>query len=361
MGKIQEFPSSGLKHKTSRRGGFFPKEFAGLKLFVRFPTLLLVSASALLAQQQQTITVSKPLQPVTAPVTGELTEAQAGALVGTVLGAGQPAADRAYMIHVVKYLDSKVAVDKQNWYVYDRGEIGRPPIDYHAKERYKEARIFGRPKLGLVYLHILRGITLADAQTALRVEAQNRITSPPASFNDAQVEQDLTANLAVISMLRPNDAVVQGISASPRTGPQSRAAWLPVAREKFVLEMLMNSSSGSFALKSDRGQTLFTWNGFLIENPYADLAQSLTYTVLIKSKQPAPLVNLQQIVGLVFGAQAMPTDVKLTLTPHAFAAGEIVRNLLCAFRYYGDGRIYQQQQRHHAGESNVRQRRALLV
>src|ERR1035438_3520064 len=122
-----------------------------------YRTLLFASicaATAVQATEKQSLTIAEPLKAIPGlPLTDSLSEAQAKALVTSVLPGAKAG---AIMVHAVKYQTGKLAVDDQNWYTVnlDTTPLWETAGDLHKNEQYKSPRMFGVPHLGLVYLHI---------------------------------------------------------------------------------------------------------------------------------------------------------------------------------------------------------------
>ncbi len=100
-------------------------------------------------------------------------------LVNSVLskpGDHHPKNGTYYIIHVVKYKPSQVAVDHENWYVYNndwhhpngvdlRTYLRDPRVKHHFRD---DGRIFGSSRVALAYVYLnVPAVTPAEVQKAL--------------------------------------------------------------------------------------------------------------------------------------------------------------------------------------------------
>jgi hypothetical protein len=122
--------------------------------------ILLVAASPAVGQDQ-TVIVADELRLCAVPesVTNDvvLTQDDALALIQYLFN-GQVDPHTYYMIHVVEYVPHRLVVAQQKWYVYyQRWHHGITAFDRWTDTRinshFTETRIFGSPRLAMVYLH----------------------------------------------------------------------------------------------------------------------------------------------------------------------------------------------------------------
>lgn len=281
----------------------------------------------LMAGDQQVLNLSAPLKAFSGqPVTGVLDHDQVKDLVAKVLGGGGPGDTRDYVVHVVRYQDAVVSPEMQHWYVWDGAEDARKTsfLDYHAKDRYKDARIMGRHSLGLVYLHILKAVSAANVEAAVRANL-GPLTPLPGSLTQAQMEDAVKADVEAIRGMQPANAVIAAYApmtaAVSRTSAETLALWRNVEVEKTMLTLLQTGASGQVKLTSSSGVQLVPWNGYYVEKPFNNF--TVTYSVTIAGKPPAPLTNLQGLVSLAFTAMGLQSPYAIELHDTPFAAGNV--------------------------------------
>jgi hypothetical protein len=324
------------------------------------------------ASQKQSYTVAAPLSAVNwsviappvngvpVPLAASLTQDQAANLVNAVFTAATiNGSNHAIMVHAVKYLSGKLVAAEQNWYAID---LNPTPLvetlgDLHASARYKDPRIFGRPHLGVVYLHILEAATAAAVEGQLRGAysgtIRNTLATPPATpaLSAAEVmAADASNSIATIINLDPGDvelanlqdrlqafkSKLQPVVALDKADLQAGRAgkleamkseatilWNDITAERITIELLNKGVSGQITLTSTDGTQLVPWNGYYLKTGF-DALSSLAYSIDITSKEKAPLSNLKQIIGLAIGAQSVAqTRLAIALTFTPFAAGGV--------------------------------------
>jgi len=320
------------------------------------PLILIVGLGH--AAEKQSFTVAEPLKAVDwsliappedgkpAAVSASLTEQQAARLVQRVLA---NSANHAFAVHAVQYQTGKLVAAQQNWYSIDFNKT--PTVetlgDIHAAAAYKDARIFGRTHLGLVYLHILEAISGKTVEDDLRtgsrsVKLQSTLTPPipkPPQSAAELIASDVANSLATIVQKDPDNPNLpdfqnklkdlqseiasnkaKGTSLDTLEGAAG-VVWKSVTFERTVVELLKTGASGQISLKSADGAKLVPFNGYFVKSGFDQLA-SLAYSVDVTSKDKAPLLDLKQIIGLALEGQSGTTiELKFNLTATPFAAG----------------------------------------
>jgi hypothetical protein len=291
--------------------------------------LSLSLAGSVWAAQTQNFTISAPLQPAPGqPVTGTLTETQVTSLVEAIITDANQRTNRAFMVHAVKYQSGKLTPSAQNWYVKDYTPtmaIEKVGV-LNAASAYKNPRIFGNKQLGIVYLHILEAVPAATVEAYLRgpvFTSQLRASFTPPSA-DADAKGQIVSHIADIQVQNPANAIIGRYDPkNPPAGQALKDLWTDVTVEWTVVQLLGKGVAGPTSLVSSKGKPLVSWNGYFVESGMNSLT-SLSYGVNVKSKTPAPLQNLQQIISLALASEsAALSKVPFTLTDTAFAAGEI--------------------------------------
>jgi hypothetical protein len=291
-------------------------------------TLTLSLAGIVSATDKQSFTVSAPLQAVPGqPVTGTLTEQQTTSLVETVVTDADQRADRAFMVHVVKYQSGKLTPSTQNWYVADFTPT--PAIETFGNlgvaSRYKNPRIYGRKQLGIVYLHILEAVSASAVEAYLRDPIFNATLRASLTHgSDADQIADIKSDIADIQSINPANSVIARFNAAaPPSGASLTSLWTDVTVEWTIVKLLDKGSAGPTTLVSSKGNQLVPWNGYFVESGMNSLT-TLVYGANIQSKTPAPLQNLQQILSLAFTAESSSLrKIPFTLVYTGFAAGGV--------------------------------------
>ncbi len=219
---------------------------------------------------------------------------------------GTPTLNTYYMIHSVEYQDSGSAVQSQNWYVYHAGWENQKfsLIDPRRAKHYKELRLFGSADVALVYMHVVQAATEADVDTELQ-----KLTTTDLN---AMVDKDGKA---------VTDEQKQDKAASEKKRQANIMAFLNYFFEG------KGTSPANIAVVGQHGEKLGPYqatSGWYVVN--ADLANELNglnYRVDITKKTPAPLQNLQSIVGLALGGMGAATaTVKVTLRKVVLVGGQ---------------------------------------
>jgi hypothetical protein len=240
------------------------------------------------------------------------------------------------MVHAVRYQSGKLVASAQNWYVADFGKTlaAESAGDLHRASRYKDARIFGRKNLGIVYLHILDAASQATVASALRTAdfRKNLLDSLTPGDTDRQLAT-IASSISDIASLKGNtdgyknrlasynDQLKSGTATKEALAGWIQSLWEDVVTERTILSLLATGAVDQWQLASPAGTQLKPWNGYFVESQ-VDSLNTLSYGISVESRTAAPLANLQQILSLAFAGQSEAVHKKIiTLAPTPFTAG----------------------------------------
>lgn len=264
---------------------------------LNFPARVLAISLLALGEclaSDQTVIVNGPDRVCsTAIAPASLTLPAAAAAIQAALNI--PAVDRStyYLIHDVTY-NSDGSVSEQHWYVYlyewsSNHTILQRVQDTRLAHHFEEARVYGSKRLAIVYFH--RNVTAVDQATAIsRVQALRNSRKDTKLPGSELQNEDIEA--LIVNKVIAGDQTANGREAAARY-------------------QLSNTNGGS-ALSGFKPRALP--NGYIVDAPFANLS-SLTYTIDITKEVPAPVQDLQGIVGLITahgGPQSLPIALDLT-------------------------------------------------
>lgn len=307
-----------------------------------------------LCAQDQTVVISQPsvvledLSPIADAARASLCpknlkihecETNAATLIREIVKSA-PEPNTYYIIHIVRYQDDQLAVDQQNWYVYYKDwaqkqnlwdHLVDPRLDHH----FQETRIYGSHNVALVYVHL--NVPATDKNT-VRSEARSQsiqqlAASRPDNADQAGTTQESTyksslldeikADAANLKRLVPNDPLSQlkvDQSWSNRSLDQLEGSVADLRTELLIVKVFENQpASGNLALQSTSG------HNFAVATPGSDYAVDdrfvpISYKISVTKKLPAPLQNLQGIIGIV--AHGQPSAIKVKAQYIALTTGK---------------------------------------
>jgi hypothetical protein len=217
--------------------------------------------------------------------TAAVKQKDAAELITNVLGT--PDKDTYYIIHLVRYLDSQLAVDQQNWYVYYRAWDEKHSLfyaiqDLRLSKHFTDTRIFGSSKIALVYLHFnVPGAT----DTQVRTDAANE---------KARLAALAAPGPAAAANIKP-DAIVDAIF---RGGP-------------IVPGVTVQTSDGQSLVKLD--------NSHAVDERFLPVSYRITVTRKLTDVQQS-LKGIAEIVGQAGGV----VNVKVTTSAVAIGTGRVM-------------------------------------
>jgi hypothetical protein len=249
---------------------------------------LVLTASA----SDQTIIISQQPKVCSVGIAAPLDINSAPAAINEALGVA-PDPNTYYIIHDVTYNDD-FSVSQQHWYVYFAGwqnpstwsQIEDPRIAKH----FEESRIYGSSKVGLVYFHRNVPGTTADIAIA-------RVTPAIAAGATPSSAADLAAYLV-------NNKVILGETTADSSD-------------------VVKSTAFQFTLLASNGDKLFGLNSSGAGPSYVVDAnfKNLSYTIDVTKKVPAPIQNLEGIVGII-KAQAGQKQLRISLDQVTLCGGK---------------------------------------
>jgi len=238
----------------------------------------------------QTIIISQQPKVCSAGIAASLDINSAPAAINAALGVA-PDPSTYYIIHDVTY-NSDFSVREQHWYVYYAGwqnpstwaQIEDPRIAKH----FEESRIYGSSKVGLVYLH--RNVPGTTTETAI-----SRANSQAAgALNPTQISY-LVNNKLILGQTGTSDD-----------------------EKNAVRYDLLNEADGHKLIGfSPRASAL----NYVIDEGFKALSTSLSYTIDVTKKVPAPVQNLEGILGLI-KAQAAPQTIRIGIDDLTLCGGQ---------------------------------------
>jgi len=238
----------------------------------------------------QTIIISQKPKVCSAGIAASLDINAAPSAINAALGS-DPDPSTYYIIHDVTY-NSDFSVSEQHWYVYYAGwqnpsvwaNIEDPRITKH----FAESRIYGSAKVGLVYFH--RNVPGATAGNAI---------------SRANTEAAGALNLDQVSYLVNNKLI---LGQTGTTDDQKLA----------VRYDLLNQDNGHKLVGfTPRASAL----NYVLDEGFNALATSLSYTIDVTKKVPAPIQNLEGILGII-KAQAAPQTIRIGIDELTLCGGQ---------------------------------------
>lgn len=293
--------------------------------------------------QDQTLIVSEPLKVCSVPAHSPLqfNETDAAALIRDALGKDAES-NTYYMLHVVKYMDGGMRAESQDWFVYYKpwtetkgpkglwAKIKDPRIAKH----FDEARIFGSPKVAMVYLHSnLPTVSVAVAEPAmLKIfleDAKQERTKDPAAFK--RVTDDLKARLPEAVGSRAEAAAAREFLNDRKTTPdytQDVREAAHLRAEDYVGALLRGDkerTSRIILVDRETGQPIVGLTPTLLTTADFGGLASLNYKIAVTKKVPAPQQNLQALTKVITGMSAPSTVVLSVNQGQSLCAGQEIR------------------------------------
>lgn len=210
-----------------------------------------------------------------------------------------------YIIHDVTY-NVNASVSQQHWYVYFQGWSGPTFLDKLADPRiekhFDETRIYGSAHVALVYFHLVPGVdqatALANAQSVVAKAKSENLKNPKTQDPVGELTQTQIEDLVSLKVFQSNP------TAGPADDPDAKQA----ARFDLV-----NANSGN---------KLVAFGSYAIDSGFQNLTSTLSYTVDITKKIPAPIQNLQGIASIAFAANGAPVPLKISVSQISLCGGQ---------------------------------------
>jgi hypothetical protein len=297
------------------------------------------------AAQEQTLIVAEPLKPCSVPLHSplEFDETDAARLIRDATGK-DAARDTYYMLHVVKYMNGRMRVESQDWFVYYKPwteRTGRRSLwakiqDPRIAKHFTEARIYGSPKVAMVYLHSNLPTVNVDVavQAMLKVfleDARQENAKDAATFSRATNE--LRNRLPVATGDRARAAAKAPIMEEGKPVPDTvyplavrEAAYLRA--EDYVTAMLRRDKerTGRITLVDrETGEPVVALTPTLLTTDDFGGLSSLNYKIAVTKKVPAPQQNLQAVTKVITGMATPSTVVLSVRQAQSLCAGQHVR------------------------------------
>jgi hypothetical protein len=271
--------------------------------------------------QEQTLIVAEPLKACAAPAHSplEFDKTDAAALIQSALGTA-PALDTYYMLHAVKYIDGQMRVESQDWFVYHApwtetaGAKGLWATirDPRVRKHFNESRIYGSPKVAMVYLHSNLPTVNVDVavQAMLKVfleDARQERTKDAAAFERAT--NDLRSRLPVATGNRAKAKAVApfvegGKPVPDTTYPEAVREAAYLRAEDYVGAILRGDDERTGRIKlidRETGEPIVALTPALLTTEAFGGLASLNYKIAVTKKVPAPQQNLKDMVKVITG------------------------------------------------------------
>lgn len=291
--------------------------------------------------QDQTLIVAEPLKVCSVPSHSPLQfdETDATKLIRDALGKDAER-DTYYMLHVVKYIDGRMRVESQDWFVYYKpwtetkgpkglwARIQDPRIAKH----FNEARIYGSPKVAMVYLHGNLPTVNVDVavQAMLKVfleDAKQERAKDAAAFKRAT--DDLRARLPEKVGTRAKAAAAREIlddQGKPIPEDIREAAYLRA--EDYVAALLRGDkerTSRITLVDRETGEPIVALTPTLLTTDDFGGLSSLHYKIAVTKKVPAPQENLKALTKVITGMSTPSTVVLSVSQAQSLCAGQNLR------------------------------------
>jgi hypothetical protein len=288
--------------------------------------------------QDQTLYITEPLGAcggVQLKTATTLSEEEAGELVKAVFGKVE--AHRYYLIHHVRYAESRFAAEEQHWYVYYQRWTSpgwRWVLDPDIRKHFEGSRLFGGKDVAMLYVHRnvpLESLTnVAAAVEATRLTnllADDRAFLAAASMEaQAQRRKDRIDAIKQEWSSRVDESYQQDeLHELSLSGLAAKLAQVEARNATDSLRPGSDAKPGAIKLvHSKTNRTLTGFQGrehvFVTTEAFGALS-SLMYTVAVTKKTPAPVENLKGLAGVITG-QAAATNVPVELKVSDVCAGK---------------------------------------
>lgn len=314
---------------------------------LRFPVLLSVclAFAAPAAAQKQAIIVDQPLQYCGAASRFTLStfdEAKAAELIEAALGQ-PPDATTYYIIHATEFVPNRMVVSVEHWYVYYQPWRQKSAFWFFRDSRqfkhFKEQRIFGSSRVGMIYLYVnvptfaSRNATdevmafflgkhvkaEAEADAATRATRTQRLKDQETRFRD-DLPPDAEARAVTLAQTKAAAA------ADASTQDLYLVSALEAERYFRALAAHNNEITSEFALVDNTtGGTLSGLSPTLATTDAYDSLSKLFYVIDVTKKVPAPVQNLKDAIKVAFGGQAgVANRLGVKVEPSSVCAGRAI-------------------------------------
>src|SRR5579864_1719033 len=254
---------------------------------------LVLTASA----SDQTIIISQQPKVCSAGIAAPLDIISAPAAINAALGVA-PDPSTYYIIHDVTY-NSDFSVSEQHWYVYYAdwqnpstwAQIEDPRIAKH----FEESRIYGSSRVGLVYFH----------RNVLGTTAEVAVTRATARAAGAGFPAEMAGYLVNNKIILGNARAPSQTEIDAATGPAKQT--LTDQGTALQFDLVDDSTARKLVGFSPH----YSAQSYVIDEAFNPLATSLSYTIDITKKIPAPVQDLQGIIRLAQGQAGKPKTLSI--------------------------------------------------
>lgn len=254
-------------------------------LAIRTSAVVICAVGTAIASDQTIIISQQPR--VCQGVTSTLDINSAASVIAAALGTSVDP-NTYYIVHDVTY-NTDLSVSEQHWYVYYPGwqnpsiwaQIDDPRITKH----FEEARIYGSAKMGLVYFH--RNVPGTTTETAV-ARATTRFAPTP--LNSTQITY-LVNNKLLLGQTGTSDDEKNAV----------------------LFDLVSDATGKKLYGLTPSGST----QSYLIDETF----KNLSYTIDVTKKIPAPIQNLEGIIGIVKG-QGAPRTLSIAVDQVTLCGGQ---------------------------------------
>ncbi|MDX1981432.1 MAG: hypothetical protein SFV51_14275 [Bryobacteraceae bacterium] len=267
--------------------------------------------------------------------TADLRLSDAEKLIDQTLGSAVRSSKDFYcIIHVLRWKDNAVEVDKEKWFLYHNARWSDLQLAGN--------RIFGSRNLGLVYLHLnARGASTEDVRNFLEQRQLRHLVDRAIETDVTGLSQELLARkLVEIRVARgelvltaqqrdeligtlekqPADSILERLRPFYETAERKASArdWalrLNNVAEGARLQEVIAPDWGD--VNSSNGKSLSRTGGFQIETQYLNVS----YRAEVSAKLPHMLKDL---ADLIFSGQAQATDESVKVQPVSLWGGGVM-------------------------------------
>jgi hypothetical protein len=304
-------------------------------------------SAATAVAQDQTLVVDQPLELCVTPApitTADLSVADAAAVIAAALRIKQPDPGTYYIVHATEFVKNRTTVAEEHWFVYFVGWHQTPWYwwftDSRQLERFKESRIMGSSRVGLVYLYLnVPTFTTLDARDQIaehftKAHAED-LTVPTDPAEGKERSDRLNRFVERLLGSLPGEAEHRAASAAAARQSSRTAAPDPLVERIIQLETeryLKAFGDGDRTIinevalvNQDTGEDLVGLSPTVATTDTFSFLNTLFYKVAVTKKQPAPLENLKSAAKLAFAGQSdAQTRVYVEPVDAAVCAGGVM-------------------------------------
>jgi hypothetical protein len=274
-------------------------------------TFALCLSAGRLAAQDQTVIIDRELRACdVAKPSADLTPAEAANVIAQALGE-DPRNDTYYIVHATEFVPERTTVAEEHWYVYYAGWQSKPWYwafrDSRQLKRFRESRIMGSSRVGLVYLYV-------NVPTFATPTARDAIAK---HFRE-QPRQDKAAEETRVARLRgqlPSDAELHAEELAKNARDQGFELLVQLESERYLRAFAAGDrtiTSEAALINKETGEELVGLSSTLATSASFATLNTLFYKVAITKKVPAPLENLKNAGRFAFAGQSDATPIYVT-------------------------------------------------